>query len=86
MAPKIRADVTVQQVGDEALVLSLGSEQIHQLNATAAWILSQCDGEKSIDTITSEFAEYFSLDAQTAANDVAATIEQLHQVKVIDLE
>jgi diacylglycerol kinase len=86
MPPKIRPDVTVQQVGDESLILDLTSEQIHQLNATAAWILSQCDGNTSIESICDGFADYFSVDAETAARDVAATIEQLHRVKVIDLD
>jgi len=86
MAPKIRPDVTVQQVGDEALVLSLASEQIHQLNATAAWILAQCTGEIPVEAITRDFAECFSLDTQTAAKDVVGTLEQLQQLKVIDLD
>ena len=49
----------------------------------AAWILAQCDGETSVESIISGFAEYFSLDATTAASDVTATIEQLSQVNVI---
>lgn len=84
MPPKTRSDVTVQQVGDESLVLDLQSGQIHQLNATAAWILSQCNGENPIETIIGDFAECFSLDAETAASDVTATIEQLNRLKVIE--
>jgi hypothetical protein len=86
MPPKIRSDVTVQHVGDESLVLDLKSDQIHQLNATAAWILAQCNGEKSIESITKDFAEHFSLNFEAASGDVSTTIEQLHQVKVIDLD
>lgn len=86
MVPKLTADVTVQHVGDESLVLDLKSGQIHQLNAAAAWILAQCDGEKSIESITNEFAKYFELDSATAAKDVATTVEQLHQAKVIELD
>jgi len=86
MPPRIRSDVTVQHVGDESLVLDLKSNQIHQLNATATWILAQCNGEKSMESITNDFAACFSLDAETAASDVSTTIEQLHQAKVIDLD
>ncbi len=84
MLPSISPGVTVQHVGDETLVLDLGSGQIHQLNATAAWILEQCNGENSIESITSDFAEHFSLDSEIAASDVAGTIEQLTQVNVIE--
>lgn len=84
MAPKTRPDVTVQQVGEEALVLDLQSGQIHQLNATAAWILSQCDGETAIDTMTRDFAECFSVDTATAERDITTTIEQLQQVRIIE--
>ena len=86
MQPKIRSDVTVQQVGDESLVLDMQSGQIHQLNVTAAWILAQCNGENSIESIADGFAEYFSLDTENATNDVTATIEQLTQARVIDLD
>jgi Coenzyme PQQ synthesis protein D (PqqD) len=86
MPPKIKPDVTVQQVGDEALVLDLQSGQIHQLNATAAWILSQCNGENSIEAITRDFAACFSLDAGTAERDVTTTIEQFNQANVIELD
>ncbi|MCO6412452.1 MAG: PqqD family protein [Thiogranum sp.] len=86
MPPKIRPDVTVQQVGDESLVLDLESGQIHQLNATAAWILAQCDGSNTIENISRDFAECFSVDAGTAASDVATTIEQLSRVKVIECD
>lgn len=86
MPPKIRPDVTIQHVGDESLVLDLKTGQIHQLNPTAAWILAQCDGEHSIESISKELAEHFSLDPDAAETDVTNTIEQLVEVKVIDIE
>jgi hypothetical protein len=86
MSPKISSDVTVQQVGDESLVLDLDSGQIHQLNETAAWILTRCNGESTLESIVREFADRFSVDTETAASDVAKTIEQLMQVNVIDSE
>ena len=86
MLPKIKSDVTVQHVGDESLVLDVESGQIHQLNATASWILEQCNGENSIESIAKDFAEKFSLDSGTALSDVTAVIEQLSQVKVIALD
>jgi Coenzyme PQQ synthesis protein D (PqqD) len=84
MSPKISPGVTVQHVGDESLVLDLDSGQIHQLNATAAWILTRCNGENSIETIVRDFAEQFALDDEIAATDVAGTIDQLTQLNVID--
>jgi len=83
MSPIISPDVTVQHVGDESLVLDLNSGQIHQLNATAAWILAQCNGENSVESIVRGFADQFSLDSESAASDVTGTIEQLIQVNVI---
>ena len=84
MHPKTRPNLTVQQVGDESLVLDLETEQIHQLNATAAWILSRCDGNSSVEAITKEFAETFAVDADTATRDVGAALDQLALIKVID--
>ncbi|MGW8309641.1 MAG: PqqD family protein [Thiogranum sp.] len=84
MHPKTRTNVTVQQVGDESLVLDLETEQIHQLNATAAWILSRCDGSNPVETIIRDFAETFALAPETATRDVGAILEQLALIKVID--
>ncbi len=86
MPSKIRPDVTIQHVGDESLVLDLKTGQIHQLNPTAAWILAQCDGEKSTESISKEFAEQFSLESDVAETDVTNTIQQLAQIKVIDID
>jgi hypothetical protein len=86
MPPRIRPDLTVQHVNDESLVLDLESGQIHQLNETAAWILAKCNGENSVASITKEFAEYFSMDSETAASDVTTSLDQLNQVKVIDCD
>ena len=86
MRPNIKPDLTVQHVGDESLVLDLRSEQIHQLNATATWILGQCNGQNSIDAIAADFAANFSVDPDTAARDVTATIEQLGQIGVLGLD
>jgi hypothetical protein len=83
MPPTLNPDVTVQQVGDESLLLNLKSGQIHQLNATATWILEQCDGKRTLDTISDDFAAYFSVDPETAAHDVATSIEQLSRVGVV---
>ena len=86
MQPKVRPDVTVQHVGDESLVLDMESDQIHQLNTTAAWILGQCDGERTVDSIIKDFAEIFSLDLEKATTDVNAVIEQLNRAGVITLD
>ncbi len=86
MSVKLRSQLTVQQVGDEALVLDLDSGQIHQLNATAAWILAQCDGDKSLERIIADFAAHFSVDPATAQHDVNAALRQLAQVRVVELD
>jgi hypothetical protein len=84
MHPKTLGNITVQQVGDESLALDIDSGQIHQLNATAAWILSRCDGSNPVQSIIRDFAEAFDLDVETAARDVGTTLEQLAVIKVID--
>ena len=86
MPPTIKPGLTVQDVGEESLVLDLKSGQIHQLNTTAAWILSQCNGENSAEAIASEFAEMFSLDDETALRDVNTTIDQLHKIDIVTIE
>jgi flagellar biogenesis protein FliO len=86
MPPRVKSDVAVQQVGDELLILSVRTEQIHQLNETAAWIVTQCNGSNSIQAISQAFAAHFSIDTKTAMEDVAGTVEQLHRAGIIELD
>ena len=74
----------MQNVGDEALVLDLSCDQIHQLNATATWIFQRCDGQSSIEDLTDELADTYAIEHSRAHTDIRQTIEQLAALHLIE--
>jgi hypothetical protein len=86
MIPKFRDDITLQPVGDEALVLDLRNDTIHQFNATASWIIALLDGRSSSTQIATLLTDVFDIDHATAVNDVNALIDQLGRAQLIEFD
>ena len=85
MKPKLASGVNLQQVGDEGLLLNVDDDELHQLNATAYFIVGQCDGDNTLDDIVQNVVECFEIDSETAKQDVAEIINQLAEAKLIEL-
>ena len=75
-----RADVRIQQVDGETLVLDDENGYIHQLNDTASFVWLQCDGKSSTEEIVRRFAEEFDVEDAVAAKDVSEVIEKLREL------
>lgn len=74
--PQVRPDVEVRALADGCAVLDLEREAVHVFNATAAFLLSLCDGAHTAADLIDELrAAVPSLDAETAAADVARALE-----------
>ena len=85
MKPKLATGVNLQQVGDEGLLLNVDNDELHQLNATAYFIVEHCDGECTLDDIVQNVVECFEIDEETAKQDVAEIINQLGEAKLVEL-
>jgi hypothetical protein len=72
-----RNNLTVQSVDDEALILDIDGNQIHQLNATASFIWDVCANFVSIDQITERVVERYAVEPTKAKADVEEVIKQL---------
>lgn len=81
--PIRRSDLTVREVDHETLVLDRYLGKIHQLNATAGYILSCCDGSTSIGEIVRRVASDFGASNETATRDVAAVIKQFRELGLL---
>ena len=82
--PKRRVDVNVRMVDGEVMVLDRQSDLIHQLNHTASYIWDRCDGQSTVAEIANQLAAAFHVDADTAVQDVATTIRQLHSLGLLE--
>ena len=79
--PTRSADVSLQRVGQEAILYDRRHGRAHVINDAAARIWDLCDGNASTEEITSAFAAIYDLPAATVRDDVArilATFRELH--------
>jgi hypothetical protein len=83
MRYKQRENLTVQTVDDEILILDLESNQIHQLNTSASFIWSLCDGEVSMEQLAEIYAEHYEVEAETAKADVQQVTDQLCEMGLL---
>ena len=83
--PALRSDLVLRQVGDETLVLDRTGERIHQLNATASYILSRCDGITEQRVVAVDLADRYQISIEQAAKDVLNLLMQLEQLGLLKL-
>ena len=81
--PNRRTEFEERVVEGEMVVMDKESEQIHQLNQTASFIWQLCDGEHDRQQIAEELAAAFDVDADTAQQDVAETLEKLEEIGLL---
>lgn len=77
MRPKRASNVTVQDVGEEVLVLNLATNELHHLNVTASWVFGRCDGIATVQSIIADLVASFAVDPSFAEADVMNVLEQL---------
>ena len=77
MRPKQSSSVTVQDVGEEVLVLNLATNELHHLNPTASWIFGRCNGIATEQSIIADLVASFAVEPSVAQADVMSVLEQL---------
>src|SRR5215475_8639255 len=82
--PKRRSGVHVRIVEGETVILDRREGLIHQLNRTASYVWDRCDGQSTLVDIGQQLVATFDVDANTAVDDVAAVVEQLRRLNLIE--
>ena len=82
--PKQRSGVSVRVVEGETVVLDRNQGLIHQLNRTASYIWDRCNGRFTVREIAHQLADAFDIEPQTATRDVAAVVEQLQELQLLE--
>jgi hypothetical protein len=86
MRPKPCLNVTIQDVGNELLVLDRSSNQLHHLNPTASWIYRRCDGNRSVEVIIDDLIDHFSVEKDVAQRDLIEMLSQLRTLGLISTD
>jgi PqqD family protein of HPr-rel-A system len=83
MRPKQSAKTTLQDVGDELLVLDRETNRLHHLNPTASWIYRRCDGRTSVENLVDALTEQFAIEREPGERDLLQTLAQLRTLGLI---
>ena len=80
--PKKQAFLIRQEIGAETVVYDSVSNQAHNLNDTAAWVLEQCDGKKCVDEVVELFAQRQGMQLEEARGALGMTLMELVSLKL----
>jgi hypothetical protein len=81
---KISDDLVSRKVDDDLLIVDQANGKIHQLNPTATFIWSLCDGKSSVEEIVKKSFENFDIDENQISKDVNTTLENLIELNLIE--
>lgn len=73
----IKPDVIARTVADEMILLDLESGTYFTLNAVGTFVWRGLERGASLDVLVEEVTDEFTIDAETAATDVAAFLESV---------
>ena len=74
---KIHPDVVFQPMDDEAIIVSLGSEDIYKLNLTGTEIVKLLEKAITVPDILDKLVEQFVVDKVDLTKEVNQLLEQL---------
>src|SRR5450631_3947720 len=78
-----RLDVAAARVRDELLIRNALGTALHQLNATAAFVWHDWDGQKTSADIAGLLATRFDVSLGIARRDVAQVVQQLRDLDLL---
>lgn len=82
--PKVRDDVTIQELGDEVMIYDSHNEKVHILNNTAHCIWDLCNGTHTLREIKEEMCKKFpDISEQEILSDIANAIKNFENNKLL---
>ncbi len=82
--PTPNKDVSLQQVGQEAILHDRRNGRAHVINASAAQIWELCDGQNTLDQVVSAFAAEYGLPEADVQADVQYILTKFHDLGVLE--
>jgi hypothetical protein len=77
-------DVSLQRVGQEAILHDRRNGRAHVINESAAQIWELCDGQHTLDQIVSAFAAAYALPEADVQADVQYILAKFHELGVLE--
>jgi len=83
-SPTPNKDVSLQRVGQEAILNDRRNGRAHVINESAAQIWELCDGQKTLDQIISAFAASYNVAASVVQEDVNYILTKFRELRVLE--
>jgi hypothetical protein len=77
-------EVSLQRVGQEAILHDRRNGRAHVINEPAARIWELCDGKATLDQITDAFAASYSMSASAVRDDVIYIVDKFRELHILD--
>ena len=81
--PRRSVDVTLERVGDEAILYDRRGRRAHVVNDSAARVFELCDGNASMQSVTEQLAAAFELPPGQVEGDVQAIVDTFRRLGVL---
>ncbi len=85
VVPRCHPELTVERLGDEALVHDPRTGTTTQLNATAWPVLQDCDGVRTTRDLASLQVERFDIDIERALDHIEQLVMTFNKIGLLDL-
>lgn len=78
-----RQGVTSRSVDDEMVLVGPGGTRVHQLNRTASFVWSRCDGSHTVDDIVDAMVREFDVEPGFARTETDRLIGELQKLELV---
>ncbi len=82
--PTPNSDVSLQRVGQEAILHDRRNGRAHVINESAARIWDLCDGRATLDEIVAAFAASYDVPASVVQEDVVYILTKFRELRVLE--
>jgi PqqD family protein of HPr-rel-A system len=77
-------DVSLQRVGQEAILHDRRNGRAHVVNESAAQIWELCDGHSTFDQIASTFAASYDVPVAVVQADVRSILAKFRELRILE--
>ncbi len=81
-----RADLNVEQIDDEVVILDRSSNEVHQLNPAASIVWEGIAADEDIDplVLSEQLGEAYGVSPDSVGSDVEILLEQFRDLGLLD--
>jgi PqqD family protein of HPr-rel-A system len=76
MKPRIRDDLTVEELDGEVVIYDERADDIHHLNPTASIVFSLCDGGSTVKEMARDIANEFGVAADHVEREIRPLLRE----------